>query len=67
MFRSCNEILTTEDAEDIENLEFFSVSSMVEALVYSNAITSISTRTSFGSRATSTVERAGGAELKYLP
>ena len=29
-----------------------------------SAITSISTRTSFGSRATSTVERAGGACLK---
>src|SRR3984957_6333641 len=36
-------------------------------IFYSSAITSISTKTSFGSRATSTVERAGGAELKYLP
>jgi len=34
---------------------------------YSSAITSISTSTSFGNRETSTVERAGGAELKYLP
>ncbi len=34
---------------------------------YSRAITSISTSTSFGKRETSTVDRAGGAELKYLP
>src|ERR1700739_19406 len=34
---------------------------------HSSAITSISTSTSFGRRATSTVERAGGAVLKYLP
>ena len=34
---------------------------------YSSAITSISTSTSLGRRATSTVERAGGAELKYFP
>lgn len=32
-----------------------------------NATTSISTRTSFGSRATSTVERAGGFSLKNSP
>src|SRR5712671_6648525 len=35
--------------------------------IYSMAITSISTSTSLGRRATSTVERDGGAELKYLP
>src|SRR2546426_6206877 len=34
---------------------------------YANAITSISTNASFGSRATSTVDLAGGAELKYFP
>jgi hypothetical protein len=34
---------------------------------HSSAITSISTSTSFGKRATSTVERAGGGVLKYLP
>src|SRR3954470_6405127 len=36
--------------------------------IYSaNAITSISTSTSFGRRETSTVERAGGLALKYFP
>src|SRR5580693_5625499 len=35
--------------------------------IYSSAMTSISTNTSFGRRETSTVERAGGVELKYLP
>jgi hypothetical protein len=34
---------------------------------YSKAMTSISTRTSLGRAATATVERAGGAVLKYLP
>src|SRR5437879_7132988 len=34
---------------------------------YANAITSISTNASFGSRATSTVDLAGGAEPKYFP
>lgn len=34
---------------------------------YTNAMTSISTKTSFGKRATSTVERAGGATLKKRP
>jgi hypothetical protein len=34
---------------------------------YAHAITSISTRTSLGSRAASTVERAGGATLKNRP
>src|SRR5437667_11527209 len=34
---------------------------------YANAITSISTNASFGSRATSTVDLAGGAKLKYFP
>ena len=37
------------------------------ATFYEAAITSISTRASFGSRATCTVERAGGAWLKYFP
>ncbi len=36
-------------------------------IFYSSAITSISTSTSFGSRDTSTVDLAGGAELKYFP
>src|ERR1700756_5453373 len=35
-----------------------------DAYAYANAMTSISTSTSFGSRATSTVERAGGEEGK---
>src|SRR5438034_5155866 len=34
---------------------------------YANAITSISTNASFGRRATSTVDLAGGAKLKYFP
>jgi hypothetical protein len=34
---------------------------------YARAITSISNNTSLGSRATSTVERAGGETLKYFP
>src|SRR5581483_726444 len=34
---------------------------------YASAITSISTSTSLGSRATSTVDRAGGACVKYRP
>ena len=34
---------------------------------YDAAMTSISTSASFGSRATCTVERAGGAWLKNLP
>src|ERR1700677_1462337 len=38
----------------------------VEGWFQASAITSISTNTSFGKRATSTVERAGGAELKYF-
>ena len=37
------------------------------ALFYASAITSISTATSFGRRATSTVERAGGAFLQVFP
>ena len=44
-----------------------SVSSVVKVFFYASAITSISTSTSFGKRATSTVERAGGAVLKYFP
>src|SRR2546429_8395827 len=35
--------------------------------VYTSAITSISTRTSLGSRATSTVARAGGADFQNFP
>jgi len=37
------------------------------AAVQASAITSISTATSFGNRATSTVERAGGAFLQIFP
>lgn len=37
------------------------------ASCYASAITSISTATSFGRRATSTVERAGGAFLQIFP
>jgi hypothetical protein len=33
---------------------------------YKPAITSISTSASFGKRATCTVDRAGGADVKYL-
>src|SRR5690242_2231912 len=36
-------------------------------LVQASAMSSISTRTSRGRRATSTVARAGGAAAKYLP
>lgn len=60
-------ILTTKDIGELQGFYFplcFSVSSVG---FYSKAITSISTNTSFGRRATSTVERAGGEELKYLP
>src|ERR1700683_1895638 len=39
----------------------------VKGFSYSSAITSISTSTSRGRRATSTVERDGGVELKYFP
>jgi hypothetical protein len=38
----------------------------LRAAHYSAAMTSISTSASFGSRATCTVERAGGADVKYL-
>src|SRR5712691_8824755 len=37
------------------------------AVTYNPAMTSISTSASFGSRATCTVDRAGGAALKYPP
>src|SRR5690349_22268177 len=47
--------------------ECFFMDSSKRRCDYSRAITSISTRTSLGSRATSTVDRAGGELLKYLP
>jgi len=57
---------TAEYAEDAEDSRVFCALPGVCHL-YSKAITSISTNTSFGKRATSTVVRAGGAELKCLP
>jgi hypothetical protein len=64
-------ILTTEDTEEHRGFAFSSVRPLCPLWLrigfYSSAITSISTSTSFGKRATSTVERAGGAVLKYLP
>lgn len=53
---------TSQSAEarpaSLRKLDFFPV---VESYVYAAAMTSISTRASLGSRATWTVERAGGA------
>lgn len=40
---------------------------VTKSFTYDAAMTSISTNASFGSRATCTVERAGGAWLKNLP
>src|SRR5437588_2416981 len=40
---------------------------ILRRVIYASAITSISTDTSFGRRATSTVERAGGAFLQVFP
>jgi len=56
----------TQRKLEINNYSASSLSSAV-FISYSSAITSISTSTSFGKREASTVDRAGGVELKYLP
>ena len=66
--KSLNDVCRLQKGQLIEFLPSIAlVYSLLPTIPYDAAITSISTRASFGRRATCTVERAGGAWLKNLP